>query len=177
MRQARAVYIGLGSNLGDRAGQLREALARVGALEGVEVVARSALFETAPMYLEDQPEFLNAVAKLRVAGGLERLLTSLMEIEAQLKRHRELKNGPRTVDLDILLAGTLILQTPTLSLPHPLMHERAFVLAPLVQLAPALMHPTLGLTMAQLFERCPNKERVRPAKGLTRAWLAEDVSA
>ena len=159
------MYIGLGSNLGDRAGQLREALARVDALEGVEVVARSALFETAPMYLEDQPEFLNAVAKLRVVGGLERLLASLMEIEAQLKRHRELKNGPRTVDLDILSAGALTLQTPTLSL------------APLVQLAPALMHPTLGLTMAQLFERCPNKERVRPAKGMTREWLVADVSA
>lgn len=167
MRQARAVYIGLGSNLGDRASQLREALARISALEGVEVIARSGLFETAPMYLEEQPEFLNAVAKLRVAGGLERLLGALMEIEAQLLRDRAQKNGPRTVDLDILLAGALTLQTPTLSLPHPLMHERAFVLAPMVQLAPALMHPTLKLTMAQLYERCPNKESVRLVEGLT----------
>lgn len=161
MRRTRTVYIGLGSNLGDRASYLSAALEQVGALDGVRVAARSGLYETAPMYLTEQPSFINAVAQLEVAGSVEALLLALMQVEAALGRVREVINGPRTMDLDVLLAGALRLETPTLTLPHPLLHERAFVLAPLMELAPQLVHPTLGETVSQLWARCPDQGSVR----------------
>ena len=173
MRQARVVYIGLGSNLGERAALMEEALRRLDQRPGVRVLARSDLFETAPMYLTDQPAFLNAAARVRVEGGMVAFLEALMQVEAALGRQRHVANGPRTIDLDVLIAGALRLSEPALTLPHPRLHERAFVLIPLVQLAPELVHPTLGQTMRQLLDSCPGQQGVRPAGPWpSLGWLA-----
>jgi 2-amino-4-hydroxy-6-hydroxymethyldihydropteridine diphosphokinase len=144
------VYIAIGSNLGDRARNLFEGVRLL--LDAVGGRARlSPLYETEPVGYLDQPRFLNGVVEL--AGELpepEALLDMCLAIEAQLGRVREVAMGPRPLDLDLLLYGDLVLETARLTLPHPRMHERRFVLAPLADLAPAARHPVLGRTAAEL---------------------------
>ena len=144
------VYIAIGSNLGDRARNLFEGVRLL--LDAVGARARlSPLYETEPVGYLDQPRFLNGVVEL--AGELpepEALLDMCLAIEARLGRVREVAMGPRPLDLDMLLYGDRVLETVRLTLPHPRMHERRFVLAPLVDLAPAARHPVLGRTAAEL---------------------------
>lgn len=146
-------YVGLGSNLGDRAATLREALRRLGEAQGVEVVAASPFVETAPVGgPPGQPKFLNAAARLSVELAPDALLDLLLRLEAELGRERAERWGPRTLDLDLLLYDDLILDTARLTVPHPRMHEREFVLEPLAQIAPAAVHPALGRTVRDLLE-------------------------
>ena len=146
-------YVGLGSNLGDRAATLREALSRLGEAQGVEVVAASPFVETAPVGgPPGQPKFLNAAARLSVELAPDALLDLLLRLEAELGRERAERWGPRTLDLDLLLYDDLILDTARLTVPHPRMHEREFVLEPLAQIAPAAVHPALGRTVRDLLE-------------------------
>lgn len=147
--------IALGSNLGDRAQHLRRALAAVATLPGVESVTPSRFIETspAPGSPQDQGDFLNAAALLTTTLPPEILLKELLAIEAQLGRPaREDRQhwGPREIDLDLLFHGQAVLDRPGLTLPHPRLHERAFVLDPLDDVAPDWVHPVLGKTVAAL---------------------------
>ena len=152
--ETRTAYIGLGSNLRSPAGTpaetIREALR---SLEEIgEVTARSSLYETTPIGITDQPVFVNAVAALRSADSPDVLLEKLLSIECSFgrDRRRTTPKGPRTLDLDLLLVDGLIVNTPKLSLPHPALVERRFVLAPLAEIAPQLQHPVLHATIHDL---------------------------
>ena len=132
-------YISLGSNLGDREATIRAAVA---ALPGV--VAMSELRETEPVGLVDQPPFLNGVARLETELSARELLEALLAVERQLGRERRERWGPRTIDLDLLLYGSEMLEEPGLTVPHPRLHERRFALEPLAELAPSLVVPGRG---------------------------------
>ncbi|AIQ50160.1 2-amino-4-hydroxy-6-hydroxymethyldihydropteridine diphosphokinase [Paenibacillus sp. FSL R7-0331] len=134
--EASEAYIALGANLGNREGTLKEALQRLDRHEGIEVVRCSSIYETEPVGYLDQPQFLNMAAALRTTLAPEALLQAMLEIENQLGRVRDIRYGPRTVDLDLLWVDGQTLDTPDLTLPHPRMMERAFVLVPLSDIVP-----------------------------------------
>jgi 3-oxoacyl-[acyl-carrier protein] reductase len=153
-------YIALGSNLGDREGSLRGALDALSAEPGVEVLRTSALYETAPVGgPAGQGRYLNAVAEVRTGLEPEALLRLLLDVESRLGRVRDVKDGPRTIDLDLLLYGDLVRDEPDPVVPHPRLHERAFVLRPLAEIAPGVIHPRLGVTAGELLARL---EGIRP---------------
>lgn len=145
-------WIGLGSNMGDRRASIFEALERMDALEGVNVALVSTLLESKPVDVEDQPDFVNAVARLRTTLKPHVLLESLLAIEETMGRKREgmEPRGPRVIDLDLLLFDNVVMHEDAFQLPHPRMHQRAFVLVPMVELSPELVHPVLGKTMQAL---------------------------
>ncbi len=137
------VFVGLGANLGDAAATVRQAFDEMAALPGTQLVACSSLYRTAPVDARG-PDFINAVAELSTVLEPAALLQALQAIEARHDRQRPYRNAPRTLDLDLLLVGDRVIDTPSLSVPHPRLHQRAFVLEPLLELAPALSHPALG---------------------------------
>ncbi len=143
-------FVGLGSNLGDPASQLRAALAALSALRAVHIAAVSSLYRSAPMGNADQPDFVNAVARLSTGLAPRELLCALLDIERGLGRERSFRNAPRTLDLDLLLYDADTIDEPGLSVPHPRMHERAFVLVPLVEIAPECEIPGKGRAAALL---------------------------
>lgn len=146
------VFVGLGANLGDARATLQAALAELAAVPGVTLIATSSFYRTAPVEA-DGPDYLNAVAELRSTLAPEALLDALQAIELQHGRERPYRNAPRTLDLDLLLVGDHRQHTDRLTLPHPRLHERAFVLAPLQQLAPGLVIAGVG-TVGALLDRC-----------------------
>jgi 2-amino-4-hydroxy-6-hydroxymethyldihydropteridine diphosphokinase len=131
-------YVGIGSNLDDPRRQVLDALTELDQLPHTRVVKKSSLYRTAPIGHADQPDFINAVAQLKTGLPAERLLAELQEVEARHGRKRTFPNAPRTLDLDILLYGELVLDLPNLKIPHPRMQERAFVLKPLLEISPEL---------------------------------------
>ncbi len=137
------VFIGLGANLGDSVATLDSAEQALAALPGTRLVAASPRYRSAPLQASG-PDFLNAVVELATDLEPEALLAALHGIEAAHGRQRPFPNAPRTLDLDLLLYGQRVMDTQTLRLPHPRLHERAFVLEPLLQLAPDLQHPLVG---------------------------------
>jgi 2-amino-4-hydroxy-6-hydroxymethyldihydropteridine diphosphokinase len=154
-------YVGLGSNLGDRAGHLLLAV-RGMMSAGLRVRRLSAIYETEAVDVTDQPDFLNMVAELE-AGSLpspEQLLARLLRIEYALGRRRERRRGPRTIDLDLLFYGEEQRATAFLTLPHPRLFERRFVLVPLCELNPHLRHPAHGLTVGQLLAQTTDTAKV-----------------
>jgi 2-amino-4-hydroxy-6-hydroxymethyldihydropteridine diphosphokinase len=155
------VFVGLGANLGNARATVGWALQALRQLPGTRVVAASSLYRSAPVQASG-PDFINAVAELRTGLEPGALLAALQSLEQQQGRERPFRNAPRTLDLDLLLHGERVLQDPSLTLPHPRLHERAFVLLPLLELAPALVHPLLGplqvcvaATADQPIERLP----------------------
>ena len=137
-------YVGLGANLGDRDASIGDALRLLGGRVGVTVVAVSALRETDPVGRLEQPRFLNGAAELDTTLPPRELLEALLDVEHQLGRERRERWGPRTIDLDLLLYGDAELDEPGLTVPHPRMHERRFVLEPLAELEPELVIPGRG---------------------------------
>ena len=137
-------YVGIGSNLDEPEKQVERAVLELDRLAHSRVVKRSSLYRSAPVGFTDQPDFVNAVAQLETGLSAERLLAELQEVEAAHGRARSFANAPRTLDLDLLLFEKLQLRTDRLTVPHPRMHERAFVLKPLVEISPEVSIPGIG---------------------------------
>ncbi len=153
------VYLSLGSNVGDREAQLRDAVARLGAAG--RVVALSSVYETEPVELTGQPWFLNCAVALETEKSPEELMTAILDIEQEMGRRRLLRKGPRSIDIDILLFGGTIMDSTELTIPHPAMHQRRFVLEPLAEIAPELQHPVLKKTIRELLDALPPGQAVR----------------
>jgi 2-amino-4-hydroxy-6-hydroxymethyldihydropteridine diphosphokinase len=158
---ASKAYVSIGSNLGDRAGNL--VLAVRGMMEASLCVTRlSSVYQTDPVGEVEQPQFLNMVAEIgNPLPAPEQVLARLLRIEFALGRTREVKDGPRTIDLDLLLYGDIKSDTEFLKLPHPCLHERRFVLVPLVEIAPRLVHPVTKRSAAELLEGLEDKSAVK----------------
>lgn len=188
-----AVYIGLGSNMGDRLANLREAIARIEAL-GLEVAGESSIYESEPIGFTDQPWFLNQAIETKILAGLtaehgpvpvldnpetiaaiqaEALLSKLLKIEREMGRERTIANGPRVIDIDLLLFGDKIIarskkdeggpfvDRTDVFVPHPRMHLRRFVLVPLCEIAPGVAHPVLNKTCRELLAKLEDSSVVR----------------
>lgn len=147
------VFLSLGSNVGDRQQNLRQAMAELSKLSDTKLVQASSLYRTQPVDRIDQPEFLNAAAEIETGWEPEELLAALQGIEALLGRVRQERWGPRTLDLDIIYYGSRILKSPRLEIPHPRAQQRAFVLAPLAEIAGSWVDPVLGITVREMWER------------------------
>jgi 2-amino-4-hydroxy-6-hydroxymethyldihydropteridine diphosphokinase len=155
----KTAYIGLGSNLGDRAENLRQAIVRLAAPD-LRVARESSVYETEPRDVLDQPWFLNQVVEIETSLFPRQLLLRVLKIERDLGRQRIAGKGPRTIDLDILLYGRAVVAAPDLEIPHPRMPERRFVLEPLAELSPDLRHPVTRRKMVELLA-ATGEQRVR----------------
>lgn len=153
------VYLSLGSNVGDRAANLNAAIERLRSLG--EVVAVSSLYETEPVEFTAQPWFLNCAVKLNTEKMPKQLLNAVLDIEKEMGRKRLKKKGPRTIDIDILLFGNSVIDTKGLTVPHPAMHERRFVLEPLAEIAPEVRHPVFKRTARELRDALPPGQAVK----------------
>ncbi len=159
MTVAVSAYVGLGSNLESPRRQIASALDALAALPGTAVQSCSSLYRTAPVGYAGQPDFVNAVVCLQTALGPRQLLDALLEIECEQGRTRSVRNGPRTLDLDLLLHGDVRVDEPGLQVPHPRLAERAFVLVPLAEIAPALVLPDGG-TVSELARTLAGTQRI-----------------
>ena len=143
------VYIGIGSNLGDREENCRQAIKLI-EKNGIAVKKQSRMYETEPWGVKDQPKFINMAIEVEMDKKPEELLRILKEIEKEIGRTETTKWGPRIIDLDILFYDDLILKTDHLEIPHPLLHEREFVLKPLCEIAPYKKHPVTGKSVKEM---------------------------
>ena len=146
------VYLALGTNLGDRLANLKQAISSL--TPQLDVKAKSQVYETPPWGFEDQPKFLNQVVKAKTYLEPERLLKHLKRLEVALGRKESFVNGPRLIDIDILFYDDLVLNKPALVIPHPRLHERGFVLLPLLDIAPDLVHPVQKKTVSEMAAMC-----------------------
>lgn len=149
-------FVGLGANLGGPQGRVRQAFGALDAMPHTRLVRTSSLYRSEPLGHAEQPQYVNAVAQLETGLPAERLLAELHAIEARHGRRRSFANAPRTLDLDLLLFGDAVIETERLKVPHPRMHERAFVLVPLLEIAPEAAIPGRGAAK-MLLERCANQ--------------------
>ena len=153
METGTLAYLGLGTNLGDRESYLAQALKELAGLPTIEIGAVSSIYETAPVGLTDQPDFLNLVVSVRTTLSPRELMDALLHIENKMGRVRTVRWGPRVIDLDLLLFGDVRVEVPGLSVPHPRLRERSFVLIPLAEIAPDLILPGEKMTVKKLAEK------------------------
>jgi len=164
------VLIGLGANLGDPLSQLRSATRQIRGILPIDGV--SAIYKTTPVGLLDQPDFLNLVLRARSSASTEDIFALLAAIEQGLGRQRVIKGGPRTIDIDLLGYGDVVLESDSLVVPHPRLHQRAFVLVPLADVAPQWRHPLLNATVTEMLEA------LGPVEGVVRwgdLWAESDA--
>ncbi len=160
-------YVGLGSNLGDREAMIRIALDDLARVPGTRVLRASSLYDTEPVGDEEQPHFLNAVAEIDTELTARQLLWNLLLIEKRLGRVRTHRYGPRTIDLDLLTYGHLVIDEPDLQVPHPEMAKRSFVLVPLLEIDPLATHPVTGEPLVTLLEKISTRP---PTRRGSRLW-------
>lgn len=155
------VFIALGSNLGDRELHLLRAVGEIGKIPAVRITALSGFYESAAVGVTEQPDFLNAVLRLETSLSPRQLLIELQRIETEVfRRVRTVRWGPRRIDLDILFYGDLTISDADLTIPHPRLHERRFVLQPMAEIAPDFVHPLLNRSIADLLQTVGGNERV-----------------
>ncbi|WP_108672107.1 2-amino-4-hydroxy-6-hydroxymethyldihydropteridine diphosphokinase [Peribacillus acanthi] len=157
-------FLSLGTNIGERYQYLRDAVQLLGEDPSIDVLKISSIYETEPVGYTDQGNFLNIVVKIETRYSPEELLLRCQSIEQNLGRKREIRWGPRTIDLDILLYNQENIEADNLSIPHPRMHERAFVLIPLLETEPNIKLPTMDIPLTSLLENMPEKEGVQKWK-------------
>jgi 2-amino-4-hydroxy-6-hydroxymethyldihydropteridine diphosphokinase len=156
-----SVYVALGSNLGDRELNLLRGIAEIGKLPGSKVTALSGFYDTQPVGPVAQGNFLNAALRLETSLTPQKLLSELQRIESEIfMRKRTVEWGPRIIDLDIIFYGDRIVAESNLEIPHPRLHERRFVLAPLAEIAPGFIHPRMGRSVAEILKALKTRERV-----------------
>ncbi|MFH0925562.1 MAG: 2-amino-4-hydroxy-6-hydroxymethyldihydropteridine diphosphokinase [bacterium] len=143
-------YVGFGSNLGDCSANLKKAIELLSIKEGIKLGQISSFYLTEPVGYKDQPYFTNAVCLFKTTLGVNEFFTNLKTIECLMGREKTFKWGPRKIDLDLLLYGDLVLNSPDLKIPHPLMNKRNFVLIPLTEIAPNLIHPVLQVKIQDI---------------------------
>ena len=155
----RDVYLGLGSNIGDKRAHIKRAIERIAELVTVRRV--SSFYETAPVGFLDQDWFLNGAIEVETERTARELAPLLLGLELEMGRRREVPGGPRTIDIDILFHGSEVIDEAGLQIPHPRLHERLFVLEPLTELCPDLAHPILGIGVAELARKLAGKQQIR----------------
>jgi 2-amino-4-hydroxy-6-hydroxymethyldihydropteridine diphosphokinase len=153
------VYLSLGSNVGDREAQLRDAQHRLAKLG--RVIAVSSFYETEPVEFTQQPWFLNCAVAIETSDTPAQLMASVLRIEEEMGRRRVQNKGPRSIDIDILLFADVIMESSELTIPHPAMHHRRFVLEPLAEIAPQALHPVFKKTIRELLNQLPAGQTVR----------------
>jgi len=168
VRQSPDIVLGLGSNVGDREAHLSRAVAGLAA-RGFATARRSSIYLTEPVAAPPRDWFLNAALRGTTASAPEELLRLCLAVEQELGRVRDIHHGPRTIDIDLLLYGEALRGTAELTLPHPRLHERRFVLVPVAEIAAELRHPLLGRTMAELLHDCADSSRVESHRA-AEAW-------
>lgn len=157
-------FIGIGANEGRPVAQCLEAIERMHAAPGVRVLRRSSLYRSEPVGLREQDWFVNAVVEIRTVLQAGELMQVLQAIERMMGRERDVRWGPRVIDLDILLYGQQVIQTPDMNIPHPEFHKRRFVLMPFHEIAPYVMHPAFGVSIHGLLERLSDELQVELIK-------------
>jgi 2-amino-4-hydroxy-6-hydroxymethyldihydropteridine diphosphokinase len=157
------VYLSLGSNVGDRDRNLREAIRALAEVGRVKAV--SSFYETEPVEVVDQAWFLNCAVAMESLVSPERMMAELLRLERKMGRERIHRKGPRTIDIDILMFGERRVDSPELTIPHPAMHGRRFVLAPLAEIAPEARHPVMNRTVRELLAELPERQVVRKVRG------------
>jgi 2-amino-4-hydroxy-6-hydroxymethyldihydropteridine diphosphokinase len=160
------VFLGIGTNLGNRKANLRKALEMIGKHIGT-VINSSSVYETAPWGFDSEDDFLNMVVMVETTHTPSEIMKKINTIESMLGRERNQdRYSSRVIDIDILLYDDLVINENGLKIPHPLMHERKFVLVPLCELAPDLIHPVFGKSMSNLLEECRDRSKIRPPSPL-----------
>jgi 2-amino-4-hydroxy-6-hydroxymethyldihydropteridine diphosphokinase len=155
----RHIYLSLGSNVGDRGSHLQEAISRLES--GGHVVSISSLYETAPVEVTNQPSFLNCAVEIETTKMPNQLMADVLAIEREMGRQRTRNKGPRTIDIDILLFGDSVVDSPEVTIPHPAMHERRFVLEPLAEIASDAWHPVFKKTVREMMDALPMGQAVQ----------------
>jgi 2-amino-4-hydroxy-6-hydroxymethyldihydropteridine diphosphokinase len=167
------VYLSLGSNVGNRQTHMRNAIARLESLG--RVVAVSSLYETEPVEFTNQPWFLNCAVAVETEQMPKQFMAAVLKIEREMGRRRTQEKGPRTIDIDILLFGNATVDLPELTIPHPAMHERRFVLQPLNEIAPDLKHPVLKKTIRSLRDDLPPGQAVNKLGEVSKAAVLSET--